>query len=55
MRRPWLARRLGLDGNPLRRRTDKAASCLVLVLLVVFLTGVPLLSAAAAGEATAAA
>lgn len=47
LRRPWLARRLGLDGNPLRRRTDKAASCFALLLLTVFLTGVPLLSAAA--------
>jgi len=30
-----LARRLGLDGNPLRRRTDKIAACLAALLVVV--------------------
>jgi hypothetical protein len=44
-----LARRIGLDGNPLRRRTDRAATAVTLVLLAVFLVGAPLLSAAAAG------
>jgi hypothetical protein len=31
-----LARRLGLDGNPLRRRTHKIAVCLAALLLAVF-------------------
>ena len=44
-----LARRLGLDGNPLRRRTDKIAVCLALLLVVVFLTGAPVVSMAAIG------
>lgn len=44
-----LVRRIGLDGNPLRRRTDRAATTVTLVLLAVFLLGGPLLSAAAAG------
>jgi hypothetical protein len=44
-----LARRIGLDRNPLRRRTDKLATGLTLVLLAVFLVGSPLLSAAAVG------
>ena len=44
-----LARRIGLDRNPLRRRTDKVASGLTVVLLAVFLIGAPLLSAAAVG------
>jgi len=30
-----LARRIGLDGNPLRRRTDQAATALTLALLAV--------------------
>jgi hypothetical protein len=52
-----LTRWIGLDGNPLRRRTDRAATALTLVLLAVFLIGAPLLSAAAAhwaGRAAAA-
>jgi hypothetical protein len=49
--RPRLARRLGLDGNPLRRRTDKIAACLAALLLAVFLIGAPLLSVAAIGWA----
>jgi hypothetical protein len=46
-----LARRLGLDGNPLRRRTDKIAACLAALLVAVFLAGAPLLSVAAIGWA----
>jgi len=42
-----LARRLGLDGNPLRRRTDNLAACLAVLLLAVFVIGAPLLSVAA--------
>jgi hypothetical protein len=41
------ARRLGLDANPLRRRTDKIATWLVVQLLVVVLIGVPLFGIAA--------
>jgi hypothetical protein len=51
MRAVQLARRLGLDRNPLRRRSDKIAACLAAVLIAVFLVGAPLLSAAAAGWA----
>jgi hypothetical protein len=47
----WIARKLGLDGNPLRRRTDKIAACAAVLLLAVFLTGAPFLSVAAAGWA----
>jgi hypothetical protein len=46
-----LARRLGLDGNPLRRHTDKTAACLAALLVAVFLIGAPLLSVAAVGWA----
>ncbi len=46
-----LARRFGLDNNPLRRRTDKIAACLRAGLLTAFLIGAPLLSVAAAGWA----
>ena len=46
-----LARRLGLDRNPLRRRTDKIAACVAVLLIAVFLIGAPLLSVAAAGWA----
>jgi hypothetical protein len=46
-----LARRLGLDGNPLRRRTDKIAGCLAAMLVVVFLIGAPMLSVTAVGWA----
>lgn len=42
-RRERLARRLGLDANPLRRRTDKMAACLGAGLLVMFLAAAPLL------------
>ena len=47
----WIARKLGLDGNPLRRRTDKIAACAAALLLVVFVIGAPFLSVAAAGWA----
>ena len=46
-----LSRRLGLDGNPLRRRTDKIAACAAALLLAAFVAGAPLLSVAAAGWA----
>ena len=52
-----LGRRLGLDGNPLRRRTDKIATWLMLQFLVVVLIGVPIFAIAAfswAGRAGAA-
>ena len=39
-----LARGLGLDANPLRRRTDKIATFLAALLLLVFLAGAPLLA-----------
>jgi hypothetical protein len=47
-RRPGrLARRLGLDANPLRRRTDRIAVWLAVQFLVVALVAVPLFSVAA--------
>ena len=46
-----IARTLGLDRNPLRRRTDKIAARLAALLLAVFLIGAPFLSAAAVGWA----
>jgi hypothetical protein len=46
-----LARRLGLDGNPLRRRTDRIAACLAALLVVVFLIGAPVLSVTAIDKA----
>jgi hypothetical protein len=52
MKRRRLARRLGLDRNPLRRRTDKIGACVAILLLAGFLIGAPLLSVAAAGWAT---
>jgi hypothetical protein len=55
MKKLRLARRVGLDANPLRRRIDKAAACLSALLLAVFLTGAPLLSVAAMGWAARAA
>src|SRR5437879_954447 len=51
------ARRLGLDANPLRRRTDKIATWLMVQFLVVVLVGTPLFGIAAfnwAGRAGAA-
>jgi hypothetical protein len=47
-----LARRLGLDGNPLRRRTDKIAACFAALLLAMFLIGAPVLSVTAIGWAS---
>jgi hypothetical protein len=46
-----LACRLGLDANPLRRRTDKIATSLAALSLVVFLVGAPLLAIATYGWA----
>jgi hypothetical protein len=46
-----IARKLGLDGNPLRRRTDKIAARLSALLLAVFLIGALFLSVAAVGWA----
>jgi hypothetical protein len=51
MRFSWLARRLGLDGNPLRRRTDKIAVCVAALLVVGFLMGAPVVSMVAIGAA----
>jgi hypothetical protein len=42
-----LARRLGLDHNPLRRRSDKIASLVTTGLFAVFLAGAPFVSLAA--------
>jgi hypothetical protein len=44
-----LARRLGVDRNPLRRRTDKIAAWLAALLVVVFIIGAPAASMAAIG------
>jgi hypothetical protein len=49
MKTTRIARKLGLDGNPLRRRTDKIAARFAALLLAVFLLGAPFLSVAAAG------
>jgi hypothetical protein len=52
-----LARRLGLDANPLRRRTDRIATWLTVQVLAVALIGMPVLGIAAftwAGRAGAA-
>ena len=46
-----LARGLGLDANPLRRRTDKIATFLAALLLLVFLAGAPLLAISVYGWA----
>ena len=42
-----LARKLGLDANPLRRRTDKIATWLMAQFLVMVLVGAPLFAIAA--------
>src|SRR5215472_4600001 len=47
-----LARRLGLDRNPLRRRTDKIAVCLLALILAAVLIGTPLVSIVAIGWAS---
>jgi len=49
MKTKRLVRRLGLDRNPLRRRSDKIAVYLAALLVAVFLIGAPLLSVAAVG------
>jgi hypothetical protein len=46
MKTTRLARKLGLDGNPLRRRTDKIEAWLAALALVVFVTAAPVLSVA---------
>jgi hypothetical protein len=51
MKTTRIARRLGLDGNPLRRRTDKVAARLAALLLAVFMIGAPFLWVAAVGWA----
>lgn len=48
-RRTGLARRLGLDRNPLRRRIDRLQAALMAGLLAAFLAGAPLLTIAATG------
>jgi hypothetical protein len=48
MKTTRLSRRLGLDGNPMRRRIDKLAACMAALLMAVFLIGAPMLSVAAA-------
>ena len=52
MKTTRIARKLGLDGNPLRRRTDKIAARFAALLLAVFLIGAPFLSGATAGWAS---
>ena len=51
MKRTRLARKLGLDRNPLRRGTDKIAACAAALLLAVFLIGASFLSVEAVGWA----
>jgi hypothetical protein len=53
-RRAWVARQLGLDRNPLRRRTDWLESAIVAGLLAIFLAGTPLAAIAAGAWAHAA-
>jgi hypothetical protein len=47
----WLARRTGLDANPLRRGTDRAEAWIRIGLVLVFLAGAPLAGWQAAGWA----
>jgi hypothetical protein len=51
MKTTQIVRKLGLDGNPLRRHTDKIAARLAALLLAVFLIAAPFLSVAAVGWA----
>jgi hypothetical protein len=51
MKRIYLARRLGLDGNRLRRRSDKVSIGLVAGVLAAFLMGAPFLAIGAANWA----
>jgi hypothetical protein len=50
-RRAGLARQLGLDHNPVRRRTHWLESCIVAGVLAVFLAGTPLAAIAASSWA----
>jgi len=45
------ARRLGFDGNPLRRRTDRVEAAIRLATLLVLLAAVPIVTLAAARQA----
>jgi hypothetical protein len=45
--RPWLVRKLALDGNPLRRRSDRVEAWIMCGLLAAFLIAVPLVAIAA--------
>jgi hypothetical protein len=47
----WLARALGLDGNPLRRASDRAEAWIRVGLLAVFLIAGPLAALGAGGWA----
>jgi O-antigen/teichoic acid export membrane protein len=51
MKTTRLARRIGLDRNPLRRRTDKIAARVTVLLPAMFLIGAPLFSMAAGAAA----
>lgn len=51
MKWTYLVRRFGLDGNPLRRRSDKISVGLVAGAMAVFLIGAPFLAAATASWA----
>ncbi len=50
-----LTQRLGLDRNPLRRRSDRAETSIMAALLAVFLIGAPVTAVAASNVAHAAA
>jgi hypothetical protein len=47
----WLTRALGLDGNPLRRASDRAEAWIRIGLLAIFLTAGPVAALAAGGWA----
>jgi hypothetical protein len=51
MKATRLVRKLGLDGNPLRRRTDRVGACFAALLLATFLISAPVLSVTAIGWA----
>jgi hypothetical protein len=50
-RRTWLARTFGLDGNPLRRASDRAETWIRIGLLTVFLIAGPLVALGAGHRA----
>lgn len=52
-RRAAIARRLTLDHNPLRRRTDRLQACIMAGLAAAFLAGAPLLAVTAGSWAHA--